>query len=180
MDRVVSQLLAEMDGIEESSGVLIVGATNRPDLIDPALLRPGRFDKLFYVGFYTDYWSKLNVLQAQTREFLFQKNGRELTSIINRLPDKVTGADLYFVSSNAWLNAVRETLTKRKKMKKSDKDAPAEEAKKTETDRDTSTAEMSEIIQVKLHHFLDAIRELVPSVSSEDMKRYDEMRKQFS
>lgn len=45
MDRIVSQLLAELDGMQKSSDVFVIGATNRPDLIDPALLRPGRFDR---------------------------------------------------------------------------------------------------------------------------------------
>ncbi|EHA8588041.1 hypothetical protein COCNU_scaffold003979G000020 [Cocos nucifera] len=55
MDRVVSQMLAEIDGLNESSqDLFIIGASNRPDLIDPALLRPGRFDKLLYVGVNSD------------------------------------------------------------------------------------------------------------------------------
>ena len=48
-ERVISQLLTEMDGLEELRGVVVIAATNRPDIIDPALLRPGRFDKLLYV-----------------------------------------------------------------------------------------------------------------------------------
>ncbi|XVF72562.1 hypothetical protein PTKIN_Ptkin12aG0131200 [Pterospermum kingtungense] len=55
MDRVVSQMLAEIDGLNDSSqDLFIIGASNRPDLIDPALLRPGRFDKLLYVGVNSD------------------------------------------------------------------------------------------------------------------------------
>eukprot|EP00730_Choanoeca_flexa_P000225 TRINITY_DN10102_c0_g1_i2.p4 TRINITY_DN10102_c0_g1~~TRINITY_DN10102_c0_g1_i2.p4 ORF type:complete len:118 (+),score=16.40 TRINITY_DN10102_c0_g1_i2:2149-2502(+) len=49
-DRVLSQLLTEMDGIVRLGNVTILAATNRPDLVDPALLRPGRFDRRFYVG----------------------------------------------------------------------------------------------------------------------------------
>ena len=48
-ERVVNQLLTEMDGLEERVGVFIIAATNRPDIIDPAMLRPGRLDKLLYV-----------------------------------------------------------------------------------------------------------------------------------
>lgn len=68
MDRVVSQLLAEMDGLNKSATVIIIGATNRPDLLDPALLRPGRFDKLLYVGPCNTEESKLSVLQALTKK----------------------------------------------------------------------------------------------------------------
>lgn len=50
MDRVVAQLLTEMDGVNANRDVFVIGATNRPDLLDAALLRPGRLDKLVYVG----------------------------------------------------------------------------------------------------------------------------------
>lgn len=77
MDRIVSQLLAELDGMGESSGedgaggagdVFVIGATNRPDLLDPALLRPGRFDKLLYLGVSQDHESQLRIIEALTRK----------------------------------------------------------------------------------------------------------------
>ncbi|KAH0820454.1 hypothetical protein GEV33_002337 [Tenebrio molitor] len=68
MDRVVSQLLAEMDGLNQSGTIFIIGATNRPDLIDPALLRPGRFDKLLYVAENSGYsYNQLIVNVLNTR-----------------------------------------------------------------------------------------------------------------
>lgn len=73
MDRVVSQLLAEMDGMtgsgEPQKQIFILAATNRPDLIDPALLRPGRFDKLLYVGPCTTPADKEAVLAAQMQRY---------------------------------------------------------------------------------------------------------------
>lgn len=170
MDRVVSQLLAEMDGLDESGGIFIIGATNRPDLIDPALLRPGRFDKMLYVGIHTDRASKLGVLQAQTRKFKLQENRRELLEqVVDRLPDHVTGADLYSVSSNAWLNAVRKVLARHHERMKLDKDLCIKE-------EDT----VKDSVVVELRHFLDAIRDLVPSVSEEEMDRYNRMRTELS
>lgn len=72
MDRVVSQLLAEMDEMvsdtEQRKQIFILAATNRPDLIDPALLRPGRFDKLFYVGPCITTDDKAAVLTAQMKK----------------------------------------------------------------------------------------------------------------
>ncbi|OXB51384.1 hypothetical protein ASZ78_009736, partial [Callipepla squamata] len=65
---VVSQLLAELDGLHSSREVFVIGATNRPDLLDSALLRPGRFDKLVYVGVNEDRDSQLQVLSAITRK----------------------------------------------------------------------------------------------------------------
>lgn len=66
-DRIVSQLLTEMDGLQSNTGVFIIGATNRPDLVDPALLRPGRFDKMFYVGVCNTKETKLSVIKALTK-----------------------------------------------------------------------------------------------------------------
>jgi peroxin-6 len=73
MDRIVSQLLAEMDtvnGGDDSKTVFIIGATNRPDLLDSALLRPGRFDKLLYLGVSEDHESQLQILKALTRKLV--------------------------------------------------------------------------------------------------------------
>jgi len=169
MDRVVSQLLAEMDGLEESGSIFIIGATNRPDLIDPALLRPGRFDKMLYVGIHSDRTSKLSVLEAQTRKFEFRESGRELERVVDQLPDNVTGADLYSVSSNARLNAVREVLAKRQETERANKDYSVEEE-----------GVIKDNIIVELRHFSDAIRELVPSVTNEEIKRYNRMWTELS
>lgn len=75
MDRVVSQLLAEMDFMmdndaDQQKQIFILAATNRPDLIDPALLRPGRFDKLLYVGPCVTKEDKAAVLTAQMKKFV--------------------------------------------------------------------------------------------------------------
>jgi peroxin-6 len=68
MDRIVSQLLAELDGMQKSGDLFVIGATNRPDLIDPALLRPGRFDKLIYLGISESHDTQLKILKALTRK----------------------------------------------------------------------------------------------------------------
>lgn len=72
MDRIVSQLLAELDGMsggeDNGGGVFVIGATNRPDLLDPALLRPGRFDKMLYLGVSDTHEKQLTILQALTRK----------------------------------------------------------------------------------------------------------------
>jgi peroxin-6 len=67
MDRVVSQLLTEMDAMP--AHVFVIGATNRPDLIESALLRPGRFDRLLYLGLSKDQDAQCKILQALTRQF---------------------------------------------------------------------------------------------------------------
>ncbi|XP_014247998.1 peroxisomal biogenesis factor 6 [Cimex lectularius] len=108
MDRVVSQLLTEMDELDSTGNVFILGATNRPDLIDPALLRPGRFDKMIYIGPCEDTESKLKVMSALIRNFNLEEI--ELENIVNKLPDKLTGANLYAICSSAWMNAAKELI----------------------------------------------------------------------
>lgn len=119
MDRVVSQLLAEMDGMggDTSKPIFILAATNRPDLIDPALLRPGRFDKLFYVGPCSTPDEKASVLEAQTRRFKLANNCN-MKEIAEKLKGEMSGADLYSICSNAWLSAVRRTIDRHLKGKK--------------------------------------------------------------
>lgn len=80
MDRVVSQMLTEIDGLDKNSSekshtedsksrqVFLIGATNRPDLIDPSLLRPGRFDKLVYVPVAKTIVERINIFKALTRK----------------------------------------------------------------------------------------------------------------
>lgn len=72
MDRIVSQLLAELDGMsggdDDGGGVFVIGATNRPDLLDQALLRPGRFDKLLYLGVSDTHDKQLTIMEALTRK----------------------------------------------------------------------------------------------------------------
>lgn len=72
MDRIVSQLLAELDGMSDGEdgggGVFVIGATNRPDLLDAALLRPGRFDKMLYLGVSDTHEKQLTIMDALTRK----------------------------------------------------------------------------------------------------------------
>ena len=71
MDRVVSQLLTEIDGLDNlasASPIFLIGATNRPDLIDSSLLRPGRFDKLVYVPIASAFNERLNIFKALIRK----------------------------------------------------------------------------------------------------------------
>ena len=86
MDRIVSQLLAELDGMsggeDTGGGVFVIGATNRPDLLDQALLRPGRFDKMLYLGVSDTHDKQLKIMEALTRKYV---SPRPLTLIYNTL-----------------------------------------------------------------------------------------------
>ncbi|BBH10385.1 peroxin 6 [Prunus dulcis] len=110
MDRVVSQMLAEIDGLNDSTqDLFIIGASNRPDLIDPALLRPGRFDKLLYVGVNSDASYRERVLKALTRKFKLHEDV-PLYSIAKRCPPNFTGADMYALCADAWFNAAKRKI----------------------------------------------------------------------
>lgn len=102
--RVASQLLAEMDGIEELHDVLIVGATNRPDLMDPAILRPGRFDRLIYVP-PPDEKSRLHILQIYVKKMPLSEdvNLENLAS----MTEGYSGADIESLCREAALAALR-------------------------------------------------------------------------
>lgn len=103
-ERVVNTILAEMDGLEELQGIVVIGATNRPNLIDPALLRPGRFDELIYVPV-PDRESRRHILGIQTKEMPLSDDV-DLDDIAERT-ERYTGADLADVVRRAGLVALR-------------------------------------------------------------------------
>lgn len=101
--RVVNTILAEMDGLEELQSVVVIGATNRPTLVDPALLRPGRFDELVYVG-PPDAAGREHILGIHTRKMPLAKDV-DLARIAAET-ERFTGADLEDVVRRAGLNAI--------------------------------------------------------------------------
>ena len=106
-ERVVNTILAEMDGLEELNNVVLIGATNRPNLIDPALLRPGRFDELVYVGT-PDTAGRRRILAIHTKGMPLAKDV-DLESLAQRT-ERFTGADLEDMVRRAGLTALRRGL----------------------------------------------------------------------
>jgi transitional endoplasmic reticulum ATPase len=102
--RVVNTILAEMDGMEELNSIVVIGATNRPGLVDPALLRPGRFDELVYVGA-PDMAGRLHILKIHTRNMPLAEDV-DLPGIAAQT-ERFTGADLGDVARRAGLIAIR-------------------------------------------------------------------------
>jgi len=102
--RVVNTILAEMDGMEELQSIVVIGATNRPALVDPALLRPGRFDELVYVGT-PDAAGREHILKIHTRDMPLADDV-DLHAIAEET-DRFTGADLEDVVRRAGLIAIR-------------------------------------------------------------------------
>ena len=102
--RVVNTILAEMDGLEDLQSVVVIGATNRPALVDPALLRPGRFDELVYVGT-PDKAGREHILKIHARNMPLADDV-DLAAIAGKT-ERFTGADLEDVVRRAGLNALR-------------------------------------------------------------------------
>ena len=106
-ERVVNTILAEMDGLEELNNVVVIGATNRPNLIDPALLRPGRFDELIYVGV-PDVAGREQVLAIHAKGMPLAADV-DLKALAERTT-RFTGADLEDLTRRAGLAALRRGL----------------------------------------------------------------------
>lgn len=100
MDRMVSQILAEMDGVGKSNSVFVIGATNRVDLVDPSLLRPGRFDKVLEVPVPTSRESRMQILEALTRRFKLSSDV-DLAQIESLARKDMSGADFQGLCARA-------------------------------------------------------------------------------
>jgi transitional endoplasmic reticulum ATPase len=136
--RVVNTILAEMDGMEELQSVVLIGATNRPALVDPALLRPGRFDELIYVGTPSEE-GRLHILKIHTAKMPLA--GDVDLAAIARETERLTGADLEDVVRRAGLVAIRKLGAQVATV------SAADFAEALEDSRATVTAEMEEEYQ---------------------------------
>ncbi|MEM4643051.1 MAG: AAA family ATPase, partial [Candidatus Bathyarchaeia archaeon] len=106
-ERVISQLLTEMDGIVALEGVVVMAATNRPDIVDPAILRPGRFDRLIYVP-PPDEKSRLQILKIHTRSMPLAKDVN--LEVIASMTNNYSGADIEALCREAALQALRRDI----------------------------------------------------------------------
>ncbi|XP_070217417.1 peroxisome biogenesis factor 6 isoform X2 [Bos mutus] len=157
MDRVVSQLLAELDGLHSTQDVFVIGATNRPDLLDPALLRPGRFDKLVFVGVNEDRASQLRVLSAITRKFRLEPSV-SLVDVLDHCPPQLTGADLYSLCSDAMTAALKRRVR----------------------DLEEGLEPGSSALLLTMEDLLQAAARLQPSVSEQELLRYKRIQRKFA
>ena len=178
MDRIVSQLLAELDGMSSGGGasddsdgagssgngggVFVIGATNRPDLLDPALLRPGRFDKMLYLGVSSTHDQQVTILEALTRKFNLAPDV-DLRRVAEKLPFTYTGADLYALCSDAMLKAIsRKTRLVDEKVKGSSRLRGEDISTPYFFDHLASPEDVA--VTVREEDFVAAQRELVASV----------------
>jgi len=105
-EQTLNALLVEMDGFDNSQNIIVIAATNRPDVLDAALLRPGRFDRQIIVDV-PDYKGRLGILQVHTKKVVLNKRKIDLKSLAKGTPGMV-GADLANIVNEAALLAARE------------------------------------------------------------------------
>ena len=154
-ERVISQFLTELDGLEILTNVVVIGATNRPDIIDPALLRPGRFDRILYVP-PPDRDSRLQIIKIHTKK----KHLAEDVDI-DQLADNTegyTGADIASLSSAAVMLALREHVSKYKEPNEAEKH--------------------KEELKIQMKHFEAAIKKIRP-LSLQELNMYKTISEQF-
>ena len=108
-ERMISQMLTEIDGLEVLKKVVVISATNRPDIVDPALLRPGRFDRHLYVS-PPDFESRLQIIEINVKKIPLDKqvDVKHLADIT----DGFTGADIASFIATAVMLAIREHVSK--------------------------------------------------------------------
>jgi len=141
-ERVVSQLLTELDGMENMRGVIVLAATNRADMIDPALLRPGRFDKIIQIPM-PDKASRLQILKINAEDIpLADQNGPDKIDYdkLAEMTDGLSGADVAAIANTAVSLVVHEHLDQEPDVKEVEKKA--------------------ETAKVTMRHFEDAVKKV--------------------
>lgn len=188
MDRIVSQLLAELDGMGKEGGgdVFVMGATNRPDLLDSALLRPGRFDRMVYLSPPKTRDEQSSILQALTRKFTLA-DGLDMREVVDKCGYNLTGADFYALASDAMLGAMTKAAERVDERIKElemgrgkgngEENWPIPITPQFYLDRIASKEEVQVI--VGLDDFLGSLGRLRPSVSDEEMRHYERVQGEF-
>ncbi|GMK56992.1 hypothetical protein CspeluHIS016_0308320 [Cutaneotrichosporon spelunceum] len=163
--RVVNTLLTELDGLDTRKAVYVIGATNRPDMIDPAMVRPGRLDKLLYVDLPSPP-ERLEILRTHTKRTPIADGdwGHIDALVASDSCDGFSGADLAALVREAASLALRGAL---------------EEIGAFENDNDTGEQKLRPMV-VGASHFLVAAEKTRPSVSKEQRRNYERMRDRYA
>ncbi|MFB6170545.1 MAG: 26S protease regulatory subunit, partial [Haloarculaceae archaeon] len=155
-ERVVSQLLTELDGIEELEDVVVIATTNRPDLIDSALLRPGRLDRHVHVPV-PDEEARRAIFAVHTQNKPLADDV-DLDDLAERT-DGFVGADIEALVREATMSATREFINS--------------------VDPEEIESSMGNV-RINMDHFEDALDEVAASVTEEVKERHDEIEERFS
>jgi transitional endoplasmic reticulum ATPase len=165
-DRVINQLLTEMDGIGVKKNVFVVGATNRPDILDEALLRPGRLDQLIYIPL-PDLKSREAILKAILRKVPIEKNVD--LNFIAKLSEGFSGADMKELCNAICKSAIKEAI---------ESEVQKKELMKERNDMDIDMVD-DPVPTLTRRHFEIGLTQCVKSVSREDLAKYDEFKKKY-
>lgn len=172
--RVVNTLLTELDGLNDRRGIFVIGATNRPDMIDPAMLRPGRLDKTLFIEL-PDRDEKLDILKT-----LLKSNGTPLADdidLIKVIDDErcrnFSGADLAAVVRESAVSALKRSFFK------NDEVQSVVENNLDKEFEDLSVGIDSNQISVNMNDFKKALSKIKPSVSDKDRAKYDKLNKKM-
>ena len=165
-DRVMNQLLTEMDGVGAKKNLFIIGATNRPEILDEALLRPGRLDQLIYIPL-PDKPSRIAIMKALTRKAPVAAN--IYLDFIADLTEGFSGADLTELVQRAAKAAVREAIEAENSQK----------ALAQEQGADVPMEVEDPVPEINRKHFEEALSHARKSVTNVDLKKYDDFRKKF-
>ena len=160
-DRVMNQLLTEIDGVGVKKNLFFIGATNRPELLDEALLRPGRLDQLIYIPL-PDLPSRLSVLQSTLRKSPLAPNVP--LSFVAQKTEGFSGADIAELCQRAAKAAIRDAIS-------------AEELRKGAGDDAMDDGSLPHEITRK--HFEEAFAGARRSVTMTDLNKYDNFRMKF-
>ena len=165
-DRVINQLLTEMDGIGAKKNVFIVGATNRPDILDEALLRPGRLDQLIYIPL-PDLASRLSILKAILRKTPIDP--KIPLDFVAKLTDGFSGADMKELCNQVCKSAIKEAIQFE------------EEKKALQKERKDGDIDMKEdpVPMLMKRHFEYGLQHCVKSVHDVDLQRYEDFKSKY-
>jgi transitional endoplasmic reticulum ATPase len=166
-DRVINQVLTEMDGMNAKKNVFIIGATNRPDIIDPAVLRPGRLDQLIYIPL-PDETSRTSILKANLRKSPIADDVD--INYIAKMTKGFSGADLTEICQRACKLAIRESIVADIEKQRA-RDANAEDGMADEVDEEED--EEDPVPFITRAHFEEAMKFARRSVSDNDIRRYE-------
>jgi len=158
-DRVLNQMLTEMDGMGAKKTVFIIGATNRPDIIDSALLRPGRLDQLIYIPL-PDEGSRLNIFKANLRKSPIAPDVDLET--LARFTQGFSGADITEICQRACKLAIRESI---------EREISAERARLENPDN-MDEDQADPVPEITKAHFEEAMKFARRSVSDADIRKY--------
>ncbi|CAI8036354.1 Transitional endoplasmic reticulum ATPase TER94 [Geodia barretti] len=159
-DRVINQVLTEMDGMSSKKNVFIIGATNRPDIIDPAILRPGRLDQLIYIPL-PDEPSRISILKATTRKSPLSEDVDLM--YIAKVTKGFSGADLTEICQRACKLAIRESIEADIRRERELRDNPDQEI----------DMEEDQVPEIRKEHFEEAMRFARRSVTDSDIRKYE-------